>query len=229
VVWDLDILDSTVRHTDARGYEYVAISDSWKQLCLDLPCSTRVAIPAVYKQQYLHTVIDGHDCVIQAWKGNCPQGYREMPGGIGGEVGIYRVMKHRKIPQVLDVPRIREFPAIVRPVVELVVSRMIKDFVELAEAGVEWWWPYPELNAEIQMRLVHPDHRSELFRADPSEKAGGYWMSRWMTYDSYQRFVLHETMHGNMQPRPHEYHMDLEVKGHRFHWGAPESAIVRIT
>jgi hypothetical protein len=226
VAWDLDILDSTVHHTDSRGYEYVAISDSWKRLCLALPCSKRVVIPGLYKQQYLKTQIDGHDVVIQAWKGNCPQGYREMPGGIGGEVGVYRVIHGKHIPDTLAVPRIGEFPAVVRPLVTTVVSRILKEAVELGEANAEWWWPYPELGAEIQMRLLHPDHQSELFRADPSEKAGGYWMSRWMTYYSYKRFVMHETLHGNMQPRPHEYHMDIEVKGHRFHWGAPDSAIV---
>jgi hypothetical protein len=222
---DLDIFDSTERHKDSRGYEYVAISDSWKRMCMDLPCSKRVAIPGLYKQQYLHTKIDGQNIVIQAWKGHCPQGYRELPGGIGGEVGVYRVIEGKQIPDVLDLPRINEFPAVVRPVVAKIVSRVLKELVEVAEANAEWWWPYPEINGQIEMRLVHPDHESELFRADPIEKAGGYWMSRWMTYDSYQRFITHEALHGNMPPRAYDYHMDLVVKGHRFHWGAPASPI----
>lgn len=225
---DLDIFDSTEHHKDSRGYDYVAISDSWKKMCLDLPCSKRVQIPGLYKQQYLHTRINGKDCVIQAWKGHCPQGYREMPGGIGGEVGIYRTIPGKRVPDELALPRMEEFPAIVRPIVKKLVSKIIKDVVELAEHGVEWWWPYPELNAKIEMRLVHPDHQSELFTADPIEKAGGYWMSRWMTYDSYLRFAAHEAMHGNMLSRAYDYHMDLTVGDQRFHWGAHGSAITPV-
>jgi hypothetical protein len=36
--------------------------------------------------------------VIQGWRGNCPQLYRELSGGIGGEVGIYRTIPGRQIP-----------------------------------------------------------------------------------------------------------------------------------
>jgi len=61
---DLDILDATVHFTDSRGYRYVGISDSWKKLCLELPDSKRVKIEPVYKQQYLHTTIDGQPVVI---------------------------------------------------------------------------------------------------------------------------------------------------------------------
>jgi hypothetical protein len=216
---DLDIFDSTVHHTDQRGYQLVAISDSWKKMCLDLPCSKRVQIPGLYKQQFIHTKINGQNCVIQVWRGHCPQGYREMPGGIGGEVGIYRTIPGKRVPDELALPRMDEFPAIVRPVVKKLVSRLIKDFVETAEAGVEWWWPYPELNVPIEMRLVTPDHKTELFTADPIEKAGGYWMSRWMHYDSYTRFTAHEALHGNLPPNPYDFHMDFAVGGKWFHWG----------
>jgi hypothetical protein len=67
---DLDILDATEHYKDTRGYSYVAISDSWKRLCLDLPDSERVQIPPVYRQQSLQTTIDGKPVVIQVWKGN---------------------------------------------------------------------------------------------------------------------------------------------------------------
>jgi hypothetical protein len=223
---DLDIFDSTIHYKDSRGYEFVAISDSWKRMCLDLPCSKRVVIPGLYKQQFLHTQINGQDCVIQAWKGHCPQGYREMPGGIGGEVGIYRTIKGKKVPDELAIPRLEEFPLVVRPVVKMLASRIIKEFVQGAEANAEWWWPHPELNAKIEMRLVSPDHKTELFSAEPFEKAGGYWMSRWMTYDSYARFVAHETQHENPPPlHAYDYHMDLQIGDQRFHWGAHDSPI----
>lgn len=226
VDFDPDIFDSTVHHKDSRGFDFVAISDSWKRMCLDLPCSKRVQVPLVYKQQFLHTKIDGHDCVIQAWKGNCPQGYRELPGGIGGEVGIYRTIKGKQIPDELAIPRLDSFPVIARPIVKKIVSKILKEAVELAEANTEWWWPFPELNVPIEMRLMYPDHKVELFDANPVEPAGGYWMSRWMSYDSHQRFTMHEKAHGNAVPQPYDFHMDLRVGGQKFHWGAPGSPIV---
>ena len=182
---DLDILDATEHYKDDRGYRYVGISDSWKRLCLDLPDSKRVQVPLLYKQQSLHTTIDGVPVVLQAWKGDCPQLYREMPGGIGGEVGIYHSVPGKTIPDELVLPRIDSFPEALRPLVREVASRILKDAVEAAEANVEWWWPFPDLGAEIEMRFVHPDTDEELFHADPSEPAGGYWMSRWMGYGSY--------------------------------------------
>jgi hypothetical protein len=223
---DLDILDATVHYRDARGYRFVAISDSWKRMCLDLPDSKRVQIPPVYKQQFLETEIDGQPVVIQAWKGDCPQLYRDLPGGIGGEVGVYHLVPGRTIPDVLQLPRINDFPEPLRPLVSTVVSRVLRDAVGAAEANAEWWWPFPELGAAIEMRLVHPDRDEELFHADPPEPVGGYWMSRWMGYGSYARYSLHETFHGRSVPlHAHEYHMEFIVKGHRFRWDNSDSEI----
>jgi hypothetical protein len=223
---DPDILDATVQFKDTRGYQYVGMSDSWKRMCLDLPCSKRVKVPPVYKQQSLTTTIDGQEIVIQAWKGNCPKAYREMPGGIGGEVGIYRRIPGKEIPDVLALPRLNDFPANVRPKVKAALSKLIKELVETAESGVDLWWPYPELDAQIEMRLLHPDRDVELFHANPSEAAGGYWMSRWMHYWSYAKYVARELFHLRRVPlNTFDYRMQFSVKGHRFEWGAPSSPI----
>jgi len=133
------------------------------------------------------------------------------------------------VPDKLDVPRLESFPKPLRPVVERVVSRILKTLVEGAQANVEWWWPYPALSGDIGMRFLHPDDHRELFHADPQEPAGGYWMSRWMGYGSYARYELHETFHGRKVPaHAYDYRMEFSVKGHRFRWDEPDSPIVPI-
>lgn len=218
---DWDILDSTVDFTDPRGYRYVGISDSWKKLCLDLPCSKRVQVPPVYKERHLATTIDGTPVVIQAWRGNCPKAFRHMPGGIGGEVGIYRQIPGKKIPKVLQIPRIDEFPKVARPLVKKVVSKVIKELVEVVESDVDLWWPFPELEAQIDMTLLHPDRDEVLFHADPSEPVGGYWMSRWMNYGSYEDYKKQR----KVPEHAYQYRMEFGVKGKRFRWDAVRSPI----
>jgi hypothetical protein len=226
---DLDILDATEDSVDARGYHYVAMSASWKRMCLDLPCSKRVQIPLVYKERHLDTTIDGEDVVIQAWRGNCPKTFRGMPGGFGGEVGIYRRMPDRRIPDTLDLPRVKDFPMFTRPIVTAIISRLVKEAVEVAEADVDWWWPYPELDARIDMRFLQPSSNDVFFEADPPEPAGGYWMSRWMHPLSYERYVVHELQDGRIPPvHAYDYPMEFAVKGVRFRWGAVDAPIERL-
>lgn len=216
------MLDSTISYVDERGYDYVGMSESWKKLCLDLPCSKRVVIEPVYKTQWLHTKIDGQDVVIQTWKGHIPKGLRAMPGGIGGEVGIYRVEPGRRIPDLLDLPALSTFPPAMQPHVRTLVSKLLKELVEAAEHGVELWWPHPALNAQIDMKFTNPHTGDGFFAATPSEPAGGYWMSRWMNYGSYINYIASEKL--RVPVHAHEYVMDFAVKGHRFRWadsGAP--------
>ncbi|MFO0612991.1 MAG: hypothetical protein U0414_10405 [Polyangiaceae bacterium] len=226
---DLDILDATEDYADARGYHYVGMSESWKRMCLDLPCSKRVQIPLFYKEQHIDTTIDGEAVVVQAWRGNCPKAFRGMPGGIGGEVGVYRRMPGRRIPDTLDLPRVKDFPEFTRPIVTAIVSRLVKEAVDLAEADAEWWWPYPEIGAGIDMRLLRPDSGDVFFEADPAEPPGGYWMSRWMNPLSYRRYVLHELERGLDAPEhAYDYRMEFTVKGARFRWDAVDAPIVRV-
>lgn len=223
---DLDILDATEHYKDSNGYGYVAISESWKRLCLDFPDSERVQIPPVYRQQSLRTTIDGKPVVIQVWKGNCPHAFRELPGGIGGEVGIYQLDPGRAIPHELTLPRIASFPKPLQPLVTRIASRVLKGLVEAAQANVEWWWPYPQLGEQIEMQFLHPDDDRVLFKADPAEPRGGYWMSRWMGYASYARYVLHETFHGRRVPHhAYDYRMQFSIGARKFEWDAPGSAI----
>ncbi|HTL38639.1 MAG TPA: hypothetical protein VL326_36160 [Kofleriaceae bacterium] len=192
------------------------MSESWKKLCLDLPCSKRVVIEPVYKTQWIETKIDGNDVVIQTWKGHIPRGVPGMPGGIGGEVGIYRKEPGRKIPSVLELPALEQFPATVQPLVKTYVSKIIGDLIAAAEQGVELWWPFPQLNAQIDMWFTNPATGHEFFAASPSEPAGGYWMSRWMNYGSYVNYLGHE--HLKVPRWAHEFVMEFGIKGNRFRW-----------
>ena len=218
------MLDAITHYQDGRGYEYVGMSESWKRLCLELPCSERVVIEPVYKTKWITTEIDGNEVVIQTWKGHIPKGLRAMPGGIGGEVGIYRRQPGRKIPELLDIPALSLFPDSAQPFVRNFVSKVLKELVEAAEAGVDLWWPFPELNAQIDMWFVNPKTGDDFFAASPSEPAGGYWMSRWMNYGSYVDYIASE--HLKVPVHAHQYVMQFGVKGKRFTWEDASSEIV---
>ena len=220
------LLDSTINYTDARGYNYVGMSESWKNLCLEIPCSKRVVIPPGYPTQWIDTTIDGKDVVIQVWKGNCPHVLPDLPGGIGGEVGIYRREPGRTIPNVLDIPALQLFPPAMRPRVAAIVSELIRQAITGLNTRTEIWWPYPALNAQIEMNFVHGKTVSEFFTASP-ETTGGYWMSRWMTYRSYRNYTWSELLRRRVVPVPaFKYTMEFAVKGQRFRWKEPGSAIV---
>gem|GEM_PF-1363711 len=217
------MLDSVVEFTDSRGYHYVAVSEAWKRLCLDLPCSGRVVVPPVYRTQWLDTVIDGHEVVLQAWKGDCPHLAHRLPGGIGGEVGIYRKIPGKSIPRDLAIPALEGFPAALRPEIKLIAETMIRDIVGWAEAGVPLWWPFPGLGVPIEMRLVNPRSGEVFFEADPPEPAGSYWMSRWMSYESYALYAARELLDVPLVTQ--NYIMEFSVGGRRFRWGDPDAPI----
>ena len=217
------MLDSVTEYKDHRGYDMVGMSPSWKKLCLVLPCSERVVIEPFYKTRWIATQLDGQQIVIQVWKGHIPKGVRAMPGGVGGEVGIYRRDPNRRIPDALDIPSLALFPEEARPAVKAFMSKVIKEFVELVESGVELWWPFPELNAQIDMRLVNPKTDEDFFTATPAEPAGGYWMSRWMNYDSYMSYIADNQL--RVPLHAHEYVMEFAVKGRRFRWADAGSPI----
>src|SRR5579871_1191100 len=88
------------------GTRYVETSNQWKQLCQALPSFKEVAWPD-YATAVIEDRINGHDVVIQPWKGWCQQFLmrEDFPGGVGAEVGIYRRQPERTLPDVLpDVP-----------------------------------------------------------------------------------------------------------------------------
>ena len=208
------MFDSIIEY-DVDGYRFVGMSASWKQMCLGVPDSERVRFPG-YDTACIQTTINGADVIIQAWKGNCMDPVPGLPGGIGGEVGIYKLIPGKQLPSVLDVPIPAAIPKLLRPIVRHAVSGMIELAVEALDRGIPIWWPYPELDAEIQMTLRNPVTGDVFFTATPPEPAGGYWLSRWMRYESYVEYAL--AQHDKVPESPTAYTMELTVGGQPFHW-----------
>jgi hypothetical protein len=218
------MFDSTVAYR-VGGYDFVGMSASWKKLCLELPCSNRVVIPPVYATSWIETTIEGEPVLLQVWKGDCPHVLRGLPGGIGGEVGIYRRDNARKIPNVLDIPALNDFPAEIQPLVQRVAEEIIRLAIGTAESGTDRWWPFP-MPVKMEMRFSHRDR--PFFTVDPVEGDGtdpAYWLSRWMGYGSYGRYAISE-LPGLVPLRTVDYTMEFGVAGKWFRWDAPGSAIV---
>lgn len=223
-----DPLGLADQFTDDRGYHFVEVSEALKRMCLALPDSRRVQVPPLYKQQStrFRRPGDTFDIVIQAWKGDLLDPFPAMPGGIGGEVGIYRTDPNRRIPPLLDLPGLDEIPAALRPAVEKYASAIIKDAVELFESGVPLWWPFPEMNVGQGFKLIHPTNGQILFTTQ--EPQGGYWNTRWMTIASFEKYRAHELLHGRGLPAfSYNYHMEINVGPFHFRWNDPSSDLVR--
>src|SRR5215472_1720317 len=144
----------TIRYFDSRGYLFSEVSESWQQLCQNLPSFGALQWPD-YTTQVVEAVVGGQPVVIQAWKGWCQRflGVGEMPGGIGAEVGVYRRMPGRVRPT--SIPFLP--PALAQPILNAMAT-LTDD---------ELWWPYPELGAQISFTLTNPVNNQVFFSAGP--------------------------------------------------------------
>ena len=149
-------LTPTHESVDDRGYRYVETSEEWMEACRPLPCFPQLWWPD-YATKVIEDTIDGKPVVIQLWKGWCQQflNLKNMPGGVGGEVGVYARMPGRHIAESIpDLPD--PFVAKIR---EKVAGLGDKDL----------WWPYPEseLQTTIDFEFINPQTGETVFRADP--------------------------------------------------------------
>ena len=168
-------LTPTYESVDARGYRYVETSEEWMAACRTLPCFPQLWWPD-YATKVIEDTIDGKPVVIQLWKGWCQQflNLKNMPGGVGGEVGVYTRMPGRHIAESIpDLPD--PFVAKIR---EKVAGLGDKDL----------WWPYPEseLQTTIDFEFINPQTGETVFRADPKRT---YWRTCWMDLSSYRNYV----------------------------------------
>jgi hypothetical protein len=165
---------SPVIHVGDGTYTYVETSESWKQMCSALPCFLALQWPG-YATTIVETQIDGQDVVLQLWKGYCPKflGHASFPGGIGAEVGVYR-----------------RIPGKVRPTAFAFLPGPLGALVGNALATLndnDLWWPAPELNASIEMRLRNPVTGTTFLSAGPESS---YWLTRWMNELDYLQYVF---------------------------------------
>jgi hypothetical protein len=187
-----------VRSVDEHGYGYVVTAHWWKNAFASVPSCSTVWWPD-YSTKVVDIIIDGQPAVIQLWLGWCQKfpGRNGFPGGIGGEVGVYR-----RIPGKRPEPPHQAVP------------QEISDlFLGLAEGQDDLWWAYPELNTTLEFELINPHTGRTFFKAGPEKT---YWLSRWMTPDGYERFK--NDHQGDFPLFSVNYLMQYKINGKSYEW-----------
>lgn len=166
----MSLLTETV--TDTDGYAYVQATETLAQICLVAPCSPLMNFPD-YHTTWKEVTIDGHSVVIQLWKGQCEHFMLlpGQPGGVGGEVGVYHRIAGKAAPARL-------------PVEIRTSARALRK----QATAVDLWWPYPDLNKEIEFELTNPRTGDTFFKVGPRAGAGKYWLSHLMTFSGYEDY-----------------------------------------
>jgi hypothetical protein len=192
--------DPTNRFTDDHGYSYVETADWWKTQCGSLPSFSEVWWPD-YDTKVIEEVIDGQPVVIQLWKGWCQKflGDENFPGGIGAEVGVYRRMPSRALPETLAF-----FPPKLSTFILGGLSKL---------GGDHLWWAYPELGTTVDFELVNPKTNTIFFSAGPEKT---YWMNRWMNPDSYERYRA--DVGGRVPLLSSDYALNYRINGKSYQW-----------
>lgn len=157
-------------YTDSNGYKYVETADWYKKACSFLPCFAALHWPD-YPTKVIDDTINGKPRVIQLWKGWYPQLTDELPGGIGGEVGIYERVPGRTLPK----SKPDGIPSAIWDF--LVVTIKTKVVTDL-------WWPVSDQN-EIEFNFINPVTNKVAFPAGPEKT---YWVNKWMNIGSYEQY-----------------------------------------
>jgi hypothetical protein len=205
-LWSTDTIQDfhtpAIEIVDEDKYSYVETSESWKALCSQLPCFTALQWPG-YATLVIDDEIDGENVVIQLWKGWCPQFLNSstFPGGVGAEVGVYR-----RMPGGL---RLRSLPLVPRSMRRWIRQRL-GEFTDR-----EFWWPFPELEAELEFTLVNPVTAEPVFSAGPETS---YWLAKWMSLGSYARYALDQS--GRVPMLVDSYVLEYTINGRPGRWPA---------
>jgi hypothetical protein len=125
---------------------------------------------------------------------------KKFPGGIGAEVGVYRVIPGKARPRTLSFLPPSFAAAVLKPIGNLNDNDL--------------WWAYPELGTQIQFSLVNPN-TGEIFFSTGTEKT--YWLNRWMNPDSYEKYKRDQGK-GRMPPswREVNYRLHYSINGVSF-------------
>lgn len=141
-----------------------------------------------------------------------------QPGGVGGEVGVYHRILGKSarspIPERLQgspratwALRLPEgtahaasgpHPQVTAARVALAGGRS-PDPALAASGGadaqgtttghaLDLWWPYPELNEQLEFELTNPKTGKTFFKVGPRKGTGKYWLSHLMEFASYDKY-----------------------------------------
>jgi hypothetical protein len=203
----------TVRYGDNRNYLFDETSESWKQLCSNLPCFMALQWPD-YTTAKFEVTLKGQSAVIQVWKGWCQKflGLQNFPGGVGGEVGVYKRIAGRARPSSLP-----GLPQALATQILTTVRTLDDDQI---------WWPAPELADSVGFSLLNPVNNTTFLSSVAEET---YWNCKWMEDPSYSRYQrdqgrrwgwLPSWLPGNSNTPTFSagYRMDLQVNGQGFTW-----------
>jgi hypothetical protein len=170
-------LSPTTEFFDADGYRYIETSMEWRLACAPLPCFAALWWPG-YGTTVIEDTIDGRPVIIQLWKGWCQQflNLKNMPGGIGGEVGVYRRTPGRRIAEAL--------PDLPLPYVNTIRQKIAG--IGEGDLDRELWWPDPDLVTHIELEFINPITQKPVFRIGPEET---YWLAAWMDLPSYHKYA----------------------------------------
>jgi hypothetical protein len=210
------VLDS-IENVYEGGYHFITMSKSWRAMCRDMPDSPRVVIPPVYATAWIDLPDD--DLVIQAWKGNCPH-IPGLPGGIGGEVGVYRREPGRKLEAPRVIPEVDKLPVWERPLARRAIRWLLRRAQQIVDEGEQLWWPVEDSREPIAMSFAYDGQT--FFAANQPD---GYWLSRWMTYASYLRFAAAKR---HVPAFARDFEMQFSVGAREFIWGDRDGGIKRL-
>ena len=183
----------------ADGYHFTDQMHWWNDVCAGLPCFLQLGWPG-YETAIIDDQIDGHDIVLQIWKGWCPRlgDMTGMPGGVGVELGVYRRIPNQLSkflaqigadPDTLAQKIIRGLNASADlpkklALLQQQLSLFIQQKLPLSDATT--WWPYPELNAAVSFTLKDPANGNVIFDAKPQNT---YWRVKWMQASEYDTYA----------------------------------------
>jgi hypothetical protein len=216
------------------SYTYDVTSPWWNGICSQLPCSMNLAWPG-YATQSLAVTLMGQPAVIQTWKGWCQSppdipGVVAFPGGVGAEVGIYRIDPGRQIP---DQP-----PGVPSGLPSVVVQFLEQRLADAAGAALgpdSIWWPAPDLVDPAQgvsLRLFEPKFGDELLAYSTT----AYWTCKWM--HAVPSFALWSAnwhkehwswTNWQSLDDSDDFTLDFTVNGQRYQWTGSTGPIVAVS
>jgi phosphatidylserine/phosphatidylglycerophosphate/cardiolipin synthase-like enzyme len=212
------------------GFHYTDQQQWWKEVCIGLPCfvelgwlgyESGVIDHIEANGQSMPLQIDGHDIVIQIWRGWCERflDMKGMPGGVGVEIGVYRKIPgqlDKFLKQVGDIAKLRD------SISRLFGKHLPKRFqvyfdkfaTNLAQYGSQFdqhiFWPFPELDARIEFTFTNPTNNKVLLHAKPSNT---YWRVKWIDLAEYKDLALHSADHPINPLKTWDYTVDFTITG----------------